>query len=412
MTDAELSARPRTATTVFLLACAAGLFFCGWSTAEFVQHLDRQPHAIHCSFVPGLAEADASGTSGCAVALMSPYSSVLRSLVWGGIPATLAGMAVFAFLLHRGVRMVLDGEQSDALKTRLLVAATLVPVLTSVAYGYIAIVGLDALCKLCIGIYLSSFTAFAAAIAMAAGASAPEPSDEPYDAPPASAPGLLLGGIAQGSTFVLAATALYLVLVPDFSKYVGTCGALDHPADAENLMVPIGQQANGPIAIEVMDPLCPACAGFEERLSASGSANALRRRALLFPLDNTCNWMLSSALHPGACTISEAVLCAGDQADDVLAWAFDHHEEVRTAAAADPAAAARLVSAAFPAVQSCIGSDKVRQRLNRGLRWAVRNELPVLTPQLYVEGRKLCDEDTDLGLDWALPRLIAATPAR
>jgi hypothetical protein len=26
---------------------------------------------------------------------------------------------------------------------------------------------------------------------------------------------------------------------------------------------------------------------------------------------------------------------------------------------------------------------------------------------LYVEGVKLCDEDTDLGMDWALSRLLA-----
>ena len=34
------------------------------------------------------------------------------------------------------------------------------------------------------------------------------------------------------------------------------------------------------------------------------------------------------------------------------------------------------------------------------------NRLPVLTPQLYVEGRKLCDEDTDLGMDFALSHML------
>jgi hypothetical protein len=31
-----------------LLACALGLFFTGFSTFDFVQHLDRQVHGIHC----------------------------------------------------------------------------------------------------------------------------------------------------------------------------------------------------------------------------------------------------------------------------------------------------------------------------------------------------------------------------
>ena len=36
----------------------------------------------------------------------------------------------------------------------------------------------------------------------------------------------------------------------------------------------------------------------------------------------------------------------------------------------------------------------------------MRNSIPVLTPQLYVAGVKVCDEDTDLGLDWALARML------
>ena len=88
----------RAALLVCLLSCVAGLFFAGFSTHDFVQHLDRQVHGIHCSFVPGLSTADVSGTSGCHVTLMSPYSSVLRSHVWGGIPVSLPAMGVFAFL--------------------------------------------------------------------------------------------------------------------------------------------------------------------------------------------------------------------------------------------------------------------------------------------------------------------------
>jgi hypothetical protein len=53
-----------------------------------------------------------------------------------------------------------------------------------------------------------------------------------------------------------------------------------------------------------------------------------------------------------------------------------------------------------------VGSAGVRSKINKSLRWAVSNRLPVLTPQLYVDGVKLCDEDTDLGMDFALSRMI------
>ena len=94
----------------------------------------------------------------------------------------------------------------------------------------------------------------------------------------------------------------------------------------------------------------------------------------------------------------------------MIDWAFEHQDEIRAAAVADPKAAKAMVTAAFPELGRCVGSATARQRLNRSLRWAVQNELSVLTPQLYVGGTKLCDEDTDLGMDYALTRLLARQP--
>ena len=49
---------------------------------------------------------------------------------------------------------------------------------------------------------------------------------------------------------------------------------------------------------------------------------------------------------------------------------------------------------------------EVKSRLNKSMRWMVANQLPVMTPQLYVAGVKLCDEDTDLGLDFTLHHML------
>jgi hypothetical protein len=71
-----------------------------------------------------------------------------------------------------------------------------------------------------------------------------------------------------------------------------------------------------------------------------------------------------------------------------------------------------MVGEKFPELASCVGSSAARAKLNLALRFAVKNHLQVLTPQVFVNGLRLCDEDTDLGLDFALPRLIERAQGR
>lgn len=408
--------RPRPFTLIFLLASVAGLYFAGYSTYDFIQHLDRQVHSIACSFVPGLAEADATGSSGCHATMMSAYSSVLRTTVWGGLPISLPGFAVFAYLLFRGLDLVLNRREDDRGATGFLALAALLPLLTSCVMGYLSLVELGAACKLCIGIYTSSAVAFVAAVLNWRAAAAPRLGETiGLTGEPSPGEGQGMRGhvfsFAEGVGFVLVPSLVYLVAMPDYSGFIGTCGSLAKPEDPYAVMVPVGQQAAGEDTIEVFDPLCPACRAVEGRLASSGLDQKLKRKALLFPLDSTCNWMVGSSLHPGACTVSEAVLCAGTKADAVIAWAFDHQDEVKKAAAQDPALASKMVGDAFPELKSCIGTPGVKSKLNKSLRWAVANQLPVLTPQIYVNGTKLCDEDTDLGMDYALTRLVSKAPA-
>ena len=406
---------PRPASVLFIVAAAAGLLFAAVSTYDFVQHLDRQLHGIHCSFIPGLGSLDASGASGCAAALMSPYSSVLRGWIWGGLPVSLAGMAVFAFLLFRGVDLVAGRRQDNRDATLLLVLLALLPVITSLVMGTIAIVALGELCKLCVGIYLSSFALLGAAIWAWTGAGSgggrdrwdevTEPDQEDDDEPsPADGlvPQSLIATVELG-LFVAIPLVLYVVLAPDFSVYVGACGELTKPDDPYGVLVPLDSNSGGVPMIEVLDPMCPACRGFERRFAASGLDERVHRQALLFPLDDECNWMVNSALHPGACAVSAAVLCAGDHPTRVLDWAFAEQDAIRAAAALDGGAAGRMVVEQFPDLAVCVSSNEVRSRLNRSMRWAVANQLPVMMPQVFVE-------DTDLGLDFALSRLLDGTP--
>ena len=61
-----------------LLGAVVGVVFAAISTYDFVQHLDRQVHNLHCSFIPDVSH---TGKSDCQVAMMNPYSSVFRNHV-------------------------------------------------------------------------------------------------------------------------------------------------------------------------------------------------------------------------------------------------------------------------------------------------------------------------------------------
>jgi uncharacterized membrane protein len=392
--------RPHPLTALLLFAALAGFTFAAVSTYDFTAHLDRQVHGIHCSFFPGLGPAETANT-GCHVTLMSPYSSVMRTSVWGGIPISLPAMSVFAFLAFWAVWLALRGRDRDPNATLFTLAAVSLPAFMSAIMAFISLSTLHAACKLCIGIYLSSATAFVAGLLlwMQARATPQRPMTTPVSF------GVLGLAFGLGVLFVALPVTTYAISAPDFEHFVGSCGQLQHRD--EQVLVPIGPQGRPTNMIEVLDPLCPSCRGFETRFSGLEVESQISRKALLFPLDNTCNWMIGDAIHPGACAISEAMLCAKDRADQVLAWAFENQEAIVTAARSDAkTGAARMVAAKFPDLAACVGSAPARAKLNLSLRSAVKNRLQVLTPQVFIEGLRLCDEDTDLGLDYALPRLI------
>jgi hypothetical protein len=224
--------------------------------------------------------------------------------------------------------------------------------------------------------------------------------------PGAVSAGTLAAAFGLGVLLVAVPAAAYVALAPDHSVFVGGCGELVEDKDAYGVMVPMDRHRGGVPAIEVLDPLCPACRAFEDRLDASNLREELDRSAILFPLDSDCNWMVDDRKHPGACAVSEAVLCARERAGDVIAWAFAEQEAITEAAAESGEGARKLAARRFPELARCIGSSRVKSQLNKSLRWAVRNQLPVLTPQMYVGGAKLCDEDIDLGMEFALSRMI------
>jgi uncharacterized membrane protein len=390
------------AVAVFALM---GVVFSAVSTYDFVAHLDRQVHSVTCSVVPGIGAADSTGTSGCHAALMSPYSAVLRSVTWGGVPIALASLAVFAFILFRALELFLSGASNNDDEARFLVAATVLPVLTSLVYFLISVLKVGAICTLCVMIYLASIGVFVSAILLYRAARAATLKEVPAPLPWPR----YFGYFAEGVAFVLVPVVLYLALKPAYADTFGSCGQLRQRDEQSEVRIRLSGTLGGVPAIEVLDPLCPACKNFSLRLATSGLEHRLAHDIVLFPLDKECNWMVNESLHPGACAVSEAMLCAGVQAQEVLAWAFDNQSEL-LALGGDQGRINERVRQRFPQLADCLGKPKVRALLNRSLRWAVANKLAVQTPQLFVNGNKVCEEDTDLGLEFVLARILDKAP--
>jgi hypothetical protein len=282
-----------------------------------------------------------------------------------------------------------------------MLLATTLPVVTSIAFARISANELGTFCTVCVGIYAASGAAWLFALIALWRA-------------PSGRGGLPWGRFALWTAEGVAVVALlgygWMSWAPSERKSLQGCGALAATDDA-GVLIALPRAPGAVKSLVVLDPLCPACRAFETRLEQSGLLPRLARDLLLFPLDSSCNWMVKTSLHPGACAVSEAVLCTPDHAEDVLDWAFREQPRLLELGKRDEGALRAEIAQRFPAVASCLGSAAVKAKVNKSLRFAVANALPVLTPQLYVNDLRLCDEDTDLGLEYALRRLIGDTAA-
>jgi uncharacterized membrane protein len=370
-----------------------GTIFSAVSSSDFIAMLDRQVHTIHCSLIPG-AGAEI-GESGCRTVMLSPYSSIFRDSLWGGIPLAILAVAVFAYLVMHIGRTWMSNKPFTKNESFYLVVATLLPVFMSALMAFIALSKIGELCKVCEGIYASSAILFVGAF-MAHSKAAPATEQRPMN--------VYARWFGEGVLYVVVLVVFYVMFAPSSEKSATGCGTLVKKDDA-GIMIPLGR-GHGTPAIAVVDPLCPACKGFDARMRASDLYEKLSIEAVLFPLDATCNWMVKESLHPGACAVSEAMLCDKDGAEEILDYAFANQEELRDMAKQDDAKIRSRLESKFPKLKGCLGTPKIKNQVNKSLKWAVSNAIPVLTPQLFIGDKRVCDEDTDLGLEYTVDRML------
>jgi hypothetical protein len=165
----------------------------------------------------------------------------------------------------------------------------------------------------------------------------------------------------------------------------------------------------------MVDPLCPSCRALHRRLDAEGFLEQMDATVLLFPLDSSCNWMVDRDVHPGACQLAKAMICAHPkgQAAQVLEWSYDQQEHLLTTAKTQGGKAIEgYIEGSFPGLSACMKDKATNKKLEEMLRFAVDNRLPVSTPQLFLGDLRMCDEDTDMGLVYSIRKLVPQLKAR
>lgn len=432
------------------LASAAGVTFAALSTHDYASHLDRQLHGTHCSFIPGLAEASADNA--CTKAMYSPYSAVLKQVFWGGIPISLFGLGAFLFFFAFSLYLLLARETASKRFRLGYLLCTVGPVLASALMLVISLTKLGDVCKLCVGIYVSSFALLGAGILGMIGAQKsfgvvgaipgqPPPSPprtvdadatqadpQPWHQATKADPRNVLRGVDEksravepprGSVLSLLGLPLLLGLscalpggvyaasLPDYKPIIKNCGSLTTLTEKHDALVKIPTKKAVQPALFFEDPLCPTCKAFHERLVDDGVYEQLDVTVAIFPLDSECNWLLSRPMHPGACVLARAFLC-GDKAGnarEILEWSYENQEELTALGKSGVDKVRAKVVGRFASVETCIDSADTKKRLDHVLHFAVANKLRISTPQLFLGDQRMCDEDTDLGLTYALTLL-------
>ncbi|HLV21602.1 MAG TPA: vitamin K epoxide reductase family protein [Polyangiaceae bacterium] len=398
-----LHANSRAPAALGLVGSVLGLIFAGYSSVDYASHLDRQLHDMHCSFIPGAAataEAEA-----CRAAMYSPYSALLREQLWGGLPISLFALGAFCFFAAFSLYLLLARGQAPKTAVGFFAAVSVTPLLVSLGMFVISVTQVGALCKTCVGLYVASLLVAAGGL-LGLFTLKPGPSTDPTPSRGRGNAAWVLAWLSGLAITTLFPAAVYAGSVPDHDRFLTGCGELKQAPDEQDGLVSIRTAASSTPALLFEDPLCPTCKAFHERLVGEDVFGKLDIQLSLFPLDNSCNWMLDAPLHPGACTVSKAVLCGGGRALEVLEWAYEEQQYLtRAGKAGEPILRAVIKERWGPDMIRCIDDRQTAANLNRHLHFAADNGIPVSTPQMYLGARRICDEDTDIGLRYTLSKL-------
>jgi protein-disulfide isomerase len=146
-----------------------------------------------------------------------------------------------------------------------------------------------------------------------------------------------------------------------------------------------------PIQVVVYsDFLCPSCRGiaqaFEQWLPTSGGRVAIVYKD--YPLDQACNDNVQRNLHPGACWIALAGMCANEQGRfwELHHTVFERQASLKDVSAQDVINLAVEAGLDRQATEACVHSPGMMLRLKDQIAEAARAGVRG-TPSLFVNGR-------------------------
>lgn len=154
---------------------------------------------------------------------------------------------------------------------------------------------------------------------------------------------------------------------------------------------PVKGPADAPIKVaEYSDFLCPFCRDLAPAFTQFIPAAAGRVAVFFkhYPLDRECNARLDRTIHPGACLLARAGICAEQQGKF---WPYHDRvfsTEMHEATLADLTRIASETGLDAAALQACLDAPATQARLaadvEEGFRAGVRG-----TPTLFINGKKL-----------------------
>ena len=346
------------------LKWALGAALLGLGAAAYLVHVHSQAHAGVASF------CNINETFNCDKVATSPYSVVLGVpvAVWGvlayGAAALLAGWGLTTRRLHA------------TWPAGLLLLIGLGAVAGSAALAYVSEFIIGSWCLFC----MVSWSAAALLLASTwlavkgQGAAAAVGADlAALSARPAATGGVLVAGLA-----------LVGGLMAAYPRYWDHARPPPRPVDpvaAPTTPIQLRDPAEG--AVLFSDYECPFCSNAHQELKVALAARPdIRVVKRHFPLDQSCNVAVKRVIHPDACRLARAAICAEAQGrfeemDDLL---YGNQQAKRPVEAL-----AVQLGLDLPRFQACLGAAETERRLQDDIAEAVRVHVKA-TPTYFVGG--------------------------
>jgi protein-disulfide isomerase len=281
------------------LLAAAALATVGLALALVLVRQHAQAHAGVESFCA------INDVVNCDRVAMSRFSVVL------GLPVAAWGVFGYGLALLLAIAGLRRSRPHPSWPTGLLFLVASVAAAAAVALALVSELAIGALCLLCAASWVVSGALFAVSwrAARPPGVAAALRADLALlRARPGRAAALALAG-AAAVALVAAAWPRYWERKPSPTKSASAAAAT--PASPAAASVPA---ASARVVVSFSDYECPFCAlahrQVKEALAARPDVTLVRKH---FPLDPACNPALKRAMHPNACVLAAAAICAEEQ---------------------------------------------------------------------------------------------------